>query len=144
VARAANGVQVGVINVMGRVFMTAIDDPFRVVAEQIDKVRADGARLIFIDFHAEATSEKVAMGWHLDGRVAAVVGTHTHVATADQRVLPQGTAYITDVGMTGRTIRSSASNARRSSSVSSPACRSVSRPPTKTPRSTASSSRRTR
>jgi metallophosphoesterase (TIGR00282 family) len=101
VARAANGVQVGVINVMGRVFMTAIDDPFRVVAEQIDKVRADGARLIFIDFHAEATSEKVAMGWHLDGRVAAVVGTHTHVATADQRVLPQGTAYITDVGMTG-------------------------------------------
>ncbi len=101
VARAANGVLVGVVNVMGRVFMTAIDDPFRVVVEQIDKVRADGARLVFVDFHAEATSEKVAMGWHLDGRVAAVVGTHTHVATADERVLPQGTAYITDVGMTG-------------------------------------------
>jgi len=101
VARAANGVLVGVVNVMGRVFMTAIDDPFRVVVEQIEKVRADGARLVFVDFHAEATSEKVAMGWHLDGRVAAVVGTHTHVATADERVLPQGTAYITDVGMTG-------------------------------------------
>ena len=101
VARAANGVQVGVVNVMGRVFMTAIDDPFRVVVEQIEKVRADGARVVFVDFHAEATSEKVAMGWHLDGRVAAVVGTHTHVATADERVLPQGTAYITDVGMTG-------------------------------------------
>ena len=101
VARASNGVLVGVVNVMGRVFMTAIDDPFRVVVEQIDKVRADGARLVFVDFHAEATSEKVAMGWHLDGRVAAVVGTHTHVATADERVLPAGTAYITDVGMTG-------------------------------------------
>jgi metallophosphoesterase (TIGR00282 family) len=101
VARASNGVQVGVVNVMGRVFMTAIDDPFKVVLDQIEKVRSDGARLVFVDFHAEATSEKVAMGWFLDGRVAAVVGTHTHVATADERVLPQGTAYITDVGMTG-------------------------------------------
>jgi metallophosphoesterase (TIGR00282 family) len=100
VARATNGVAVGVINIMGRVFMTAIDDPFRVVADEIAAVRSE-ARVIFVDFHAEATSEKVAMGWHLDGRATAVVGTHTHVQTADERVLPQGTAYITDVGMTG-------------------------------------------
>jgi metallophosphoesterase (TIGR00282 family) len=70
------------------------------VLEEIRAVR-DDASIVFVDFHAEATSEKVAMGWHLDGRVAAVVGTHTHVQTADSRVLPQGTAYITDVGMTG-------------------------------------------
>ncbi|MBM3750441.1 MAG: TIGR00282 family metallophosphoesterase [Acidimicrobiia bacterium] len=101
VARAENGVKVGVINAMGRVFMTPLDDPFRVVLEEIDLVRADGAQLVFVDFHAEATSEKVAMGWHLDGKVTAVVGTHTHVQTADERVLPKGTAYITDVGMTG-------------------------------------------
>ena len=100
VARATNGVPVAVINLMGRVFMTPIDDPFRLALDEIAAVR-DEARLIFVDFHAEATSEKVAMGWHLDGRVAAVVGTHTHVQTADDRVLPQGTAYITDVGMTG-------------------------------------------
>lgn len=100
VARASNGVQVAVINLMGRVFMTPIDDPFRVALAEIDQVRNDTA-VIFVDFHAEATSEKVAMGWHLDGRVTAVVGTHTHVQTADERVLPQGTAYITDVGMTG-------------------------------------------
>lgn len=100
VAEAENGVSVAVINVMGRVFMTAIDDPFRVAVDEIGVARRD-ARVILVDFHAEATSEKVAMGWHLDGRVAAVVGTHTHVATADARLLPQGTAYITDVGMTG-------------------------------------------
>jgi hypothetical protein len=100
VAKAKNGVTVGVINVMGRVFMTAIDDPFRVVLDEIAAVRQE-ARLIFVDFHAEATSEKVAMGWHLDGRATVVVGTHTHVQTADERVLPQGTAYITDAGMTG-------------------------------------------
>jgi 2',3'-cyclic-nucleotide 2'-phosphodiesterase len=100
VAHATNEVPVAVINAMGRVFMQQLDDPFRVVLEEIEAVRAE-ARLIFVDFHAEATSEKVAMGWHLDGRVAAVVGTHTHVQTADDRVLPQGTAYITDVGMTG-------------------------------------------
>jgi hypothetical protein len=100
VARAGNGVQVAVINIMGRVFMTALDDPFRVVLDEIEAVRRE-ARVVFVDFHAEATSEKVAMGWHLDGRVTAVVGTHTHVQTADERVLPQGTAYITDVGMTG-------------------------------------------
>ena len=101
VARAENGVMVGVVNAMGRVFMTPLDDPFRVVLEQIELVKAEGAQIVFVDFHAEATSEKVAMGWHLDGRVAAVVGTHTHVQTADDRVLPKGTAYITDVGMTG-------------------------------------------
>lgn len=101
VARAENGVMVGVVNAMGRVFMTPLDDPFRVVLEQIDLVKAEGAQVVFVDFHAEATSEKVAMGWHLDGKVAAVVGTHTHVQTADDRVLPKGTAYITDVGMTG-------------------------------------------
>lgn len=101
VARADNGVLVGVVNIMGRVFMTALDDPFKVVLTQIDEVRAAGAQLVFVDFHAEATSEKVAMGWHLDGWATAVVGTHTHVQTADDRVLPKGTAYITDVGMTG-------------------------------------------
>ena len=101
VAKAENGVKVGVINAMGRVFMTPLDDPFRGVLDQIDLVRAEGAQLVFVDFHAEATSEKVAMGWHLDGKVTAVVGTHTHVQTADERVLPKGTAYITDVGMTG-------------------------------------------
>jgi hypothetical protein len=100
IARARNGVAVAVINGMGRVFMTAIDDPFRGIADEITAVR-DLAPIVFVDFHAEATSEKVAMGWHLDGRATAVVGTHTHVATADARVLPQGTAYITDVGMTG-------------------------------------------
>ena len=100
VVRATNGVPVGVINAMGRVFMTSIDDPFRVVLDEIEAVRAE-ARVVLVDFHAEATSEKVAMGWHLDGRVTAIVGTHTHVPTADARVLPQGTAYITDVGMTG-------------------------------------------
>jgi len=100
VARATNGVDVAVLNLMGRVFMTALDDPFRAARFEVDAVRAR-APIVFVDFHAEATSEKVAMGWHLDGRVAAVVGTHTHVQTADERVLPQGTAYITDVGMTG-------------------------------------------
>ena len=100
VAQADNGVRVAVINAMGRVFMTAIDDPFRVVPDQVAALK-DQASVIFVDFHAEATSEKVAMGWHLDGRVACVVGTHTHVQTADDRILPKGTAYITDVGMTG-------------------------------------------
>ena len=100
VTRAANGAPVAVINGMGRVFMTAIDDPFRVLVDEITAVSAE-AKIIFVDFHAEATSEKVAMGWHLDGRVTAVVGTHTHVQTADDRILPKGTAYLTDVGMTG-------------------------------------------
>jgi metallophosphoesterase (TIGR00282 family) len=99
-ARAEGGQSVGVINIMGRVFMQSIDDPFAVVLGEIDRLRSS-TRVIFVDFHAEATSEKIAMGWHLDGRVAAVVGTHTHVQTADERILPKGTAYLTDVGMTG-------------------------------------------
>ncbi len=99
-ARTHDGQSVGVINVMGRVFMTNIDDPFAVVQREIEALRPR-ARVIFVDFHAEATSEKIAMGWFLDGKVTAVVGTHTHVQTADERILPKGTAYLTDVGMTG-------------------------------------------
>ncbi len=86
------------INILGRVFMEARECPFRVVKEEIDKA---GCKVIIVDFHAEATSEKVAMGWYLDGLVSAVLGTHTHIQTADEKILPQGTAYITDVGMTG-------------------------------------------
>jgi metallophosphoesterase (TIGR00282 family) len=100
VGRARNGRTVGVINLMGRVFMLNIDDPFSVALREIEAMR-QRTRIIFVDFHAEATSEKAAMGWHLDGKVTAVVGTHTHVQTADERVLPKGTAYLTDVGMTG-------------------------------------------
>jgi metallophosphoesterase (TIGR00282 family) len=100
VARTRAGVAVAVINVMGRVFMAPLDNPFTTVTAEIEGCRAD-ARLVLVDFHAEATSEKIAMGWYLDGRVTAVVGTHTHVQSADARVLPGGTAYITDVGMTG-------------------------------------------
>jgi 2',3'-cyclic-nucleotide 2'-phosphodiesterase len=99
-ARTRGGQSVGVVNVMGRVFMLNIDDPFRVVLREIEAIR-QRARIVFVDFHAEATSEKIAMGWHLDGKVTAVVGTHTHVQTADERILPKGTAYLTDVGMTG-------------------------------------------
>ena len=87
-----------VINLQGRVFMASIDDPFRVADQLLKQIEA---KIIFVDFHAEATSEKISMGWYLDGRVTAVIGTHTHVPTADERVLPGGTAYITDVGMTG-------------------------------------------
>jgi metallophosphoesterase (TIGR00282 family) len=87
-----------VINLQGRVFMGSNDDPFR-MADQL--IRESKAKVIIVDFHAEATSEKIALGWHLDGRATLVVGTHTHVPTADERVLPNGTAYITDVGMTG-------------------------------------------
>ena len=100
VVKTRAGNSVGVINAMGRVFMAPLDNPFTVVREEIAAVR-DKARVIVVDFHAEATSEKIAMGWHLDGQVTAVIGTHTHVQSSDQRVLPGGTAYITDVGMTG-------------------------------------------
>jgi metallophosphoesterase (TIGR00282 family) len=99
-AQTGDGRAVGVINVMGRVFMQSIDDPFTIVLKEIEALRAR-TRVIVVDFHAEATSEKVAMGWHLDGKVTLVVGTHTHVQTADERILPNGTAYITDAGMTG-------------------------------------------
>jgi metallophosphoesterase (TIGR00282 family) len=97
--RAANGVEALVVNVMGRVFMNPIDCPFR-AADRAIAPHAD-VKVRIVDMHAEATSEKLAMGYYLDGRVSAVVGTHTHVATADERVLPGGTAYITDAGMTG-------------------------------------------
>lgn len=94
------GTKAAVINVMGRVFMPPSDDPFRVADALVNSLPAD-IKVRLVDVHAEATSEKVAMGWFLDGRVSAVVGTHTHVQTADERILPQGTAYLTDVGMTG-------------------------------------------
>ena len=92
------GVAYAVVNLQGRVFMANIDDPFRVADRLLASI---AAKVIFVDFHAEATSEKVALGWYLDGRVTAVIGTHTHIPTADTRVLPGGTAYQTDVGMTG-------------------------------------------
>jgi len=95
-----NGTQVAVMNVMGRVFMPPSDDPFRIINEVIESLPQE-AKVRLVDIHAEATSEKVAMGWHLDGRVSAVCGTHTHVQTADERILPGGTAYLTDLGMTG-------------------------------------------
>jgi len=98
--RTRSGEPVGVVNVMGRVFMMPLDDPFVTAAREIEALQAK-ARIVIVDFHAEATSEKIAMGWHLDGRATAVLGTHTHVQTADERVLPKGTAYVTDVGMTG-------------------------------------------
>jgi len=94
------GRRVGVINLQGTVAMRAARSPFPEADSIVDQLEGQ-ADVLFVDFHAETTSEKVAMGWHLDGRVAAVVGTHTHVPTADARVLPQGTAFISDVGMTG-------------------------------------------
>ncbi len=96
--RSKADVPYAVINLQGRVFMTSNDDPFRKADELLKQVQA---KVILVDVHAEATSEKVSMGWYLDGRVTAVVGTHTHVPTADERILPGGTAYQTDVGMTG-------------------------------------------
>jgi metallophosphoesterase (TIGR00282 family) len=100
VGTAKNGVKYAVLNLQGRVFLTPIDDPFRKADSELAKIPADVA-FVFVDMHAETTSEKIAMGRYLDGRVTAVVGTHTHVATADEQILAQGTAYITDVGMTG-------------------------------------------
>jgi metallophosphoesterase (TIGR00282 family) len=91
---------VAVVNVMGRVFMPPSDDPFRVVGDVLADVPPE-TKVRIVDIHAEATSEKVAMGWFLDGRVSAVLGTHTHVQTADERILPEGTAYLSDIGMTG-------------------------------------------
>jgi len=100
VLKSPKGIMVGVANFSGRVFMTPLDDPFQEANKVVSHLNTL-AKIIFVDFHAEATSEKIAMGWFLDGRVSAVCGTHTHVQTADERVLPGGTAYITDVGMTG-------------------------------------------
>jgi len=95
-----DGWKAAVLNLQGRVFMEPIDCPFRVADDEVSRLR-ELTPVIVVDFHAEATSEKQAMGWHLDGRVSAVVGTHTHVPTADERILPRGTAFISDVGMVG-------------------------------------------
>ena len=98
--RAKNGVGYAVLNLQGRTFMTPLEDPFRTAERELAKIPPD-VKVIVVDMHAEATSEKQAMGWYLDGKVSAVLGTHTHVPTADNHVLPNGTAYTTDVGMTG-------------------------------------------
>jgi 2',3'-cyclic-nucleotide 2'-phosphodiesterase len=100
IVRVANGYSVGVIQVQGRTYMQSIDCPFKSIDAALEKVQQQ-TNIIIIDFHAEATGEKVAMGWYVDGRASAVLGTHTHVQTADAHILPNGTAYITDVGMTG-------------------------------------------
>ena len=93
-----SGVEFAVVNLMGKVFMNGTNDPFSAANDLLGNIKA---KVIVVDFHGEATSEKVAMGWHLDGRVTAVLGTHTHIPTADERILPGGTAYQTDVGMSG-------------------------------------------
>lgn len=99
-AEARNGVRCAIMNLQGRAHMTPLDCPFRKADELIGQIPGD-VKVRFVDFHAELTSEKVAMGWHLDGRVSAMIGTHTHVPTADTRILPGGTGYQTDCGMTG-------------------------------------------
>ncbi len=101
VVETPDGRKLGVLNVEGRVFMKDLDDPFRVAQRLVAELKAQGCRAILVDMHCDATSEKNAMGWFLDGKVSAVLGTHTHVQTADARVLPGGTAFITDVGMCG-------------------------------------------
>lgn len=96
----ANGKELVIVNLQGRTFLPSLDCPFRMADQLIDQYKKKH-KFIFVDFHAEATSEKIAMGWHLDGKASVVVGTHTHVQTNDETVLPGGTAYITDVGMVG-------------------------------------------
>jgi len=101
VAVTASGVKVGILNLLGNIFMSPnLSCPFRCAEAALKNKPAD-VKIVFVDFHAETTSEKTAMSWFLDGQVSAVVGTHTHIPTADERILPQGTAYLTDVGMTG-------------------------------------------
>ena len=100
VFRTEDGQKVAILNLQGRVFMEPLDCPFRRADEEVEALKAV-TPVIVVDFHAEATSEKQAMGWYLDGKVSAVIGTHTHVVTADERILPKGTAFITDVGMVG-------------------------------------------
>jgi metallophosphoesterase (TIGR00282 family) len=100
VFKNSSGIKVGVINVNGRVFMDALECPFRTTLNAAEII-AKETKIIIVDIHAEATSEKVALGWYLDGKVSAVLGTHTHIQTADERILPAGTAYLTDAGMTG-------------------------------------------
>ncbi len=100
VIETANGIRIGVINLLGRVFLKSLDCPFESARRHIEKLQKE-TKIILVDIHAEATSEKVALGWFLDGRVSAVFGTHTHVQTADEQILPHGTGYITDLGMCG-------------------------------------------
>lgn len=100
VFQSHNGVKVGLISVLGRIFMEPVDCPFRTTAKALRQIKAE-TPICFVEIHAEASSEKIAMGWRFDGEVSCVFGTHTHVPTADERVLPRGTAYITDIGMTG-------------------------------------------
>ena len=100
IIKTKKGIKVGVINLVGRTFMEAVECPFKTSMEKIEELKKE-TPIIVIDMHAEATSEKIALGWYLDGLASVVVGTHTHVQTADERVLPKGTAYITDLGMTG-------------------------------------------
>ncbi|MBD3298500.1 MAG: TIGR00282 family metallophosphoesterase [candidate division Zixibacteria bacterium] len=100
IRKSEKGIPVGVLNIQGRVYMKEIDCPFRVAEREIGRLRQEAA-IIFVDFHAEATSEKQAMGYYLDGRASALIGTHTHVQTADERIYPKGLAYLTDAGMTG-------------------------------------------
>jgi metallophosphoesterase (TIGR00282 family) len=100
VLKTRNGEEAAVLNLQGRVYMPATDDPFRAADAELEKIPKH-IKVIFVDMHGEATSEKVAMGWYLDGRVSAVVGTHTHIPTADETILPGGTAYQTDAGMAG-------------------------------------------
>lgn len=101
--KVKNGVTVGVINAIGRIYMQPADSPFHAIAAELERLKG-AADIIIVDFHAEATSEKIAMGYFLDGRVSAVFGTHTHVQTADETILPKGTGYITDLGMTGPSV----------------------------------------
>lgn len=100
VFKTAGGVPIGVINLEGRAFMNNLDCPFRTADALLDEI-SQQTKIIFVDFHAETTSEKISLGYYLDGRISAMIGTHTHVQTADERILPGGTAYLTDVGMTG-------------------------------------------
>ncbi|MFC2149367.1 TIGR00282 family metallophosphoesterase [Candidatus Auribacterota bacterium] len=100
IAEAANGSKVAVINLVGRIFMNPAESPFTALNDLLDSLKRD-TPVIIVDMHAEATSEKIALGWYADGRASAVLGTHTHVQTSDERVLPNGTAYISDLGMTG-------------------------------------------
>lgn len=100
ISQTESGVKIGVLQLQGRTFLQTIDCPFKAADIALKKMK-EQADIIIVDFHAEATAEKMAMGWHLDGKVTAMVGTHTHIPTADANILPNGTAYITDVGMSG-------------------------------------------
>ncbi len=95
-----NGINIGILNLSGRVFLNTLDCPFKTFQEDYEVLK-DSAHIIILDFHGEATAEKVAMGWFVDGKVSLIFGTHTHIQTADERILPKGTGYITDIGMTG-------------------------------------------